>query len=182
MKIYTRTGDDGTTALFSGERVPKDHPRVKAYGAIDELNSELGSARSLGPQPAVHETLLKLQALLFKVGADLATPPGTRHVSRVEASDVDWLEADIDKMDAELPKLTSFVLPGGTPAASRIHVARTICRRTERDARAITTSFEELGLVGVFLNRLSDHLFVLARWENFLAGQSEIPWLPQNSH
>jgi len=178
MKIYTRTGDDGTTALFSGERVPKDHPRVKAYGAIDELNSELGSARSLNPQPAVTETLLKLQALLFKVGADLATPHGTRTVPRVESSDIDWLEADIDRMDAELPRLTSFVLPGGTPAAARIHVARTICRRTERDARAITIDIQELGLVGIFLNRLSDHLFVLARWENFLASHPEIPWQP----
>lgn len=178
MKIYTRTGDDGTTALFSGERVPKDHPRVKAYGAVDELNSELGSARSLGPQPAVNETLLKLQALLFKVGADLATPHGSRTVPRVDSADIDWLEADIDSMDADLPRLTSFILPGGTPTAARIHVARTICRRTERDARAITVGYEELGLVGVFLNRLSDHLFVLARWENFLAGHQEVPWLP----
>ena len=132
MKIYTRTGDDGTTALFSGGRVAKTHLRVETYGTVDELNSTLGLARSAGA--ASEAWLQQIQIQLFHLGADLATPLDSKSdwVVRVDAEAVEWLEAIIDEMTAQLPELKHFILPGGTPAAAHLHVARTICRRAER--------------------------------------------------
>jgi cob(I)alamin adenosyltransferase len=173
MKIYTRTGDDGTTGLFSGGRVPKTHPRVEVYGTVDELNSVLGAARSSGPQPAVGGLLEAVQRQLFKLGADLATPGDNSKVARIDAADAGWLEAEIDRMTAQLPPLSHFILPGGTPAAAQIHVARAISRRCEREALRLEVGGRE---ILVYLNRLSDFLFTLARFENWSSGVSEAEW------
>lgn len=177
MKIYTRTGDDGSTSLFSGERVAKDALRVEVYGTVDELNSHLGLARGSGPQASVEEYLVKLQNQLFVAGADLATTADSTRsrIVRIQDKDILWLEQEIDRMTAEIPPLRSFVLPGGTISAAHIHVARTICRRAERQAIELARQ-EMLGAILVYLNRLSDFLFTLARYENFLAGVSEEKW------
>lgn len=177
MKIYTRTGDDGSTSLFSGERVGKDALRVEAYGTVDELNSHLGLARASTPQALVMEYLVTLQNQLFTAGADLATTADSTRsrIVRIRDKDVIWLEQEIDRMTETLPPLRSFVLPGGTVSAAHIHVARTICRRAERQAIELSRR-EALGPILVYLNRLSDFLFTLARYENFLAGVSEEKW------
>ena len=178
MKLYTRSGDDGTTLLFAGGRVSKTHLRVAACGTLDELNAQLGLARSLGA--ANDDCLAQLQSLLLRAGADLATPPDARsaHVSRIDAEVVAWLEAEIDRVDAALPPLTVFVLPGGAPPAAALHVARTVCRRAER----LVVALQEVEDVGPqllpCLNRLSDLLFALARHENQLAGRADEPWSP----
>lgn len=173
MKIYTRTGDDGTTGLFTGERVSKTHERVDAYGAVDELNSLLGVARTAGPHPAVDARIETVQRQLFTLGADLATPGEGTKVARIGAAEVGWLEAEIDAMTAELPALRHFILPGGTAAGAQIHVARTVCRRAER--QTLRMSEPAAGAVG-YLNRLSDFLFTLARYENWATGVGEAEW------
>jgi cob(I)alamin adenosyltransferase len=178
MKIYTRTGDDGSTSLFSGGRVPKYHLRVEAYGTVDELNSVIGVARALKPAASTDTYLTRIQHQLFHLGADLATPldAKTSYVVRVDAAQVTWLETSIDALTAELPPLTAFILPGGGPAAAQIHVARTICRRVERLVTQLTVS-EPIGEhVLPYLNRLSDFLFTLARWENQQAGVADVTW------
>lgn len=178
MKIYTRTGDDGSTALFAGGRVSKHHLRVECYGTVDELNSALGLARALQPLAPTDGRLHTVQRQLFNLGADLATPldAPTNYIVRVPAEDVAWLEAEIDAMTAELPELRAFILPGGTPAAAQIHVARTICRRAERLATALA-EHEALNPQAVpYLNRLSDFLFTLARWENHQSGVEDERW------
>ena len=178
MKIYTRTGDDGSTALFAGGRVSKPHLRVECYGTVDELNSALGLARALQPLAPTDGRLHTVQRQLFNLGADLATPldAPTNYIVRVPAEDVAWLEAEIDAMTAELPELRAFILPGGTPAAAQIHVARTICRRAERLATALA-EHEALNPQAVpYLNRLSDFLFTLARWENHQSGVEDERW------
>lgn len=178
MKIYTKTGDDGTTSLFSGGRVSKSHLRVEAYGTVDELNSALGLARAFKPSAQADDWLAQVQRQLFHLGADLATPLESQSswVVRMDAETVTWLEAGIDAMMAELPPLTNFILPGGTPAAAQIHVARTVCRRAERMV-VLLQQHEALGGYALaYLNRLSDFLFVLARWENFRAGVPEAKW------
>jgi cob(I)alamin adenosyltransferase len=178
MKIYTKTGDDGTTSLFSGGRVPKTHLRVEAYGTVDELNSSLGVARAHKPHAQTDAWLTQVQNQLFKLGADLATPLDTKAewVVRMDADTITWLETTIDQMTAQLPELKHFILPGGTPAAATLHVARTICRRAER----IVAALQEQEALGehplVYLNRLSDFLFTLARWENAQAGEPEAKW------
>lgn len=178
MKIYTKTGDDGTTSLFSGGRVPKTHLRVEAYGTVDELNSLLGLARAHQPHSQTDSWLMQVQNQLLHLGADLATPLDAKAewVVRIDATMIAWLEATIDRMTAELPDLKQFILPGGAPAAAALHVARTICRRAERLVVALQEQ-ETLGdYVLVYLNRLSDFLFTLARWENMQAGESEEKW------
>ncbi|MBZ0279098.1 MAG: cob(I)yrinic acid a,c-diamide adenosyltransferase [Anaerolineae bacterium] len=178
MKIYTKTGDDGTTSLFSGGRVSKTHLRVEAYGTVDELNSVIGVARAHQPHPQTDEWLAQVQRQLFNLGADLATPLDVKAdwITRMDADTVTWLETAIDQMTAELPALTSFILPGGSLAAAQLHVARTVCRRAERIVVALQ-SHEPLGdHVLLYLNRLSDFLFTLARWENLKAGMSEHTW------
>lgn len=178
MKIYTRTGDDGQTALFAGGRVPKYGLRVDCYGTVDELNSALGLARALRPLPATDDRLHAVQRQLFGLGADLATPldAPTNYIVRVPAEDVAWLEAEIDAMTAGLPELRAFILPGGTPAAAQIHVARTVCRRAERLTAALYQQ-EALNPQALpYLNRLSDFLFTLARWENHQSGVADERW------
>ncbi len=179
MKIYTRTGDDGTTGLFGGNRVPKHHPRLEAYGTVDELNSFLGLARThLAPDDHQAEALLvQLQRLLFEVGADLATPLHSRaRIARITPEHTEALEQEIDRLETALPPLRHFILPGGTPAAAMLHVARTVCRRAERCVSALAEQEAINPELLRFLNRLSDLLFVLARWVNHTHGMAETPW------
>ena len=182
MKIYTRTGDDGTTALFGGGRVPKDHIRVEAYGTVDELNCHLGVVRSLNRDPDVDAALSHVQSELFALGADLATPAGTKaesRVRRIAAEDGAWLERMIDQFDGEIAQLQSFILPGGHPVAAAVHLARAVCRRAERAVVALSRT-EPVGAANViFLNRLSDFLFTLGRAVNRRAGVAEEPWTPR---
>ena len=183
MKIYTRTGDEGTTALFGGERVVKSHPRIDAYGTVDEVNSAVGLARSLlrgePGRDALDAVLARVQAELFVLGADLATPSAAKPtVPRVEAAHVARLEEEIDRFDDALPPLKHFILPGGTSGAAALHLARTVCRRAERLAVA-AARLEPISEHAVtYLNRLSDLLFVLARWANQEAGVQDATWEP----
>ncbi len=186
MKIYTRTGDAGRTGLFGGETVSKAHPRVAAYGAVDELNAALGWAVAAGALDAdLSAEVERIQSRLFDLGADLATPPGTpasAWLHRVPASWVAALEADIDAMDAALPPLRAFILPGGTPASAALHMARTVCRRAERAVVAAAEAGVELSPVAVaYLNRLGDWLFTAARAANARAGVADRPWEPEAS-
>ena len=177
-KIYTRGGDTGETSLGDGSRVSKLDGRIEGFGAVDELNAALGVVLA-GELPAeLREALARVQNELFDLGADLSVPAGVDGRLRVEQSMVDRLERDCDRFNAELPELRSFVLPGGTEAAARLHVARTLCRRAERDVLRAAAEHEVGPLVAVYLNRLSDLLFVLARAANALAGQDEPLWKP----
>ncbi|MBC7809997.1 MAG: cob(I)yrinic acid a,c-diamide adenosyltransferase [Burkholderiales bacterium] len=178
MKIYTKTGDDGTTSLFSGGRVSKAHLRIETYGTVDELNSLLGVVRAFQPTSQGDQWLERVQNQLFYLGADLATPldAASSHIVRLDANSAQWLEDAIDEITAELPPLKQFILPGGSPAAAHLQVARTVCRRAER--LAVTLGEHEAigGSIIPYLNRLSDFLFTLARWENLRAGISEEKW------
>ena len=181
FKIYTRTGDQGGTALFGGGRVAKDHPRVEAYGDVDELNAALGLARSIEMMPRIDEVLVPIQRDLFAIGALLATPDREKMreqltKARIDEERIGELERAIDACDAELEPLRSFILPGGTPKASALHVARTICRRAER--RVVSLQHVEAlpELVVIYMNRLSDLLFMLARVANKRAGAGEVTW------
>jgi cob(I)alamin adenosyltransferase len=178
-RIYTRGGDKGETSLGDGSRVPKLDCRIGAFGTVDELNAALGVvlAEPGLPDP-LREPLERIQNDLFDVGADLSVPYGIGDRLRVEQAHVEGLEHLCDEFNETLPMLKSFVLPGGTAAAARLHVARTTCRRAERDA---LTAQEETGvnpLVLAYLNRLSDFLFIAARWANHDAGQDEPLWKP----
>jgi cob(I)alamin adenosyltransferase len=180
VKVYTRRGDAGETDLFGGGRVPKDHPRVEAYGAVDELNAALGAAAAASPSPDVRALVEEIQGRLFDLGAHLAAPDGERR-SRADLpgprpEDVDELERRIDAFEGELSPLRRFVLPGGSAAAAGFHVARTVCRRAERRSVALARSEPLDPLVVRFLNRLSDLLFVLARVENRRAGRPDVEW------
>jgi cob(I)alamin adenosyltransferase len=180
LKIYTRTGDKGDTGLFGGGRVAKTHPRVEAYGDVDELNATIGLARAIELMPRVDEVLVPLQRDLFAIGALLATPDRDKMKKQLEKASIDdrritELEHAIDAGDAELEPLKSFIVPGGTPKAAALHVARTVCRRAER--RVIALENEEIPpIVVVYLNRLSDLLFTLARVANKRAGAGEVTW------
>jgi cob(I)alamin adenosyltransferase len=178
MKIYTRTGDDGSTSLFSGERVPKTDLRVKTYGTIDELNSQLGAARAFLPHATVEEYLVGLQNQLFIVGADLATIPrdSGKEAVRIKEAECLWLETEIDLMTSRLPTLRNFILPGGSPAAAHIHIARSICRRAERQVLDLSQREPVNKDLLIYLNRLSDFLFTLARYENMLKDINEAKW------
>jgi cob(I)alamin adenosyltransferase len=175
-RIYTRTGDDGMTGLADGSRRPKHALRVAAYGTADEANSAIGIARLHAADADVDAMLARIQNDLFDVGADLATPGLAATDLRAVQSQVDRLEAEIDVMNALLPPLASFVLPGGAPAAAYLHLARTVVRRTERLA-VEAGELEPINPVAIkYLNRLSDHLFVLARHVNGAAG--DVLWVP----
>jgi cob(I)alamin adenosyltransferase len=181
MKIYTKTGDAGTTGLFGGGRVPKDDARVDAYGDVDELNAVLGAARATGPMPRVDEVLVSVQRDLFAIGALLATPDIEKmhaHLTKARIDDarIQELERAIDACDNELEPLKAFIIPGGTPKAAALHVARTVCRRAERKVVHLQQSVELPKLTVVYLNRLSDLLFSLARVANKRAGAGEVTW------
>jgi len=180
VKIYTRTGDEGETSLFGGARVKKTHPRVEACGTVDELNAVLGLAASHLADDDLRARLACVQARLFDVGADLAAPPGERAGGRLTRTSLDWvdaMEAEIDAMAAELPALDRFILPGGTPGAAALHLARTVCRRAERRVVEAAEAGEEITpVVGKYLNRLGDWLFVTARRANALGERSDVVW------
>ena len=171
MKIYTRTGDSGETSLFGGTRVSKKDLRIEAYGTIDELNSFIGVARATWPSSPIDAQLQKVQADLFDIGAYLAAPDSDRFQS-VPASRIGEIEADIDRMESELAPLKTFILPGGSLAAAHLHVARTVCRRSERLLVALGDSSTTLA----YLNRLADYLFVAARLANKHHGVADTPW------
>ena len=176
MKIYTRTGDDGTTGLFGGGRVRKDDLRVEAYGAVDEANAAIGMARGQGLDSDVDKLLAQVQHALFDVGADLATPPEAEarvHLHPVEEADVEALEAAIDRFEAELEPLKQFILPAGHATSAALHVARSVVRRAERATVALASVAPIDTPVQRYLNRLSDLLFVLARAANARNGVSE---------
>ena len=182
MKIYTKTGDAGDTGLFGGPRVRKDDVRVEAYGAVDELNAAIGVARARGGDAEIDALLAAAQDHLFAIGAELATPPGAKAHSAVPAIETAWasaLEAAIDRFETELPPLRQFVLPGGTPLAADLHLARAVCRRAERRVVALHRSAAVAPEVLTYLNRLSDFLFVAARLANHRAGAAEVPWHPR---
>jgi cob(I)alamin adenosyltransferase len=180
-KIYTRGGDAGETSLGDGSRVSKLDARIAASGTIDELNASIGVALSGDCPPAIAGVLRRVQNELFDVGADVAVPLEHGGRLRVTQELVDALEEECDRFNAALPELRSFVLPGGSEAAARLHVARTICRRAERDALMAARDHEIDPLVAVYLNRLSDLLFILARAANAGAGAEEPLWKPGGS-
>lgn len=178
-KVYTRTGDDGTTGLGAGGRVAKDSPRIEAYGTVDELNSQIGVVLATGVNDEIAAALRSIQNDLFHLGSDLCIPEEEkerRPVPRIEERHIEGLESLMDRLSLELAPLENFVLPGGAPGAGQLHVARTICRRAER--RVVTlASREPVGPNTVrYLNRLSDALFVMARHENKRRGQSDVLW------
>jgi len=183
VKIYTRAGDSGDTGLFGGGRVEKDSLRVEAYGAVDELNATIGIAATAGLPGDLAPLATRLQTELFELGADLATPPDSsargERIVRINGDHVRVLEGDIDRCEEELDALTSFILPGGSPAGAALHLSRTVCRRAER--RAVTLMRQESisATVVPYLNRLSDLLFVMARLANARSGQQEQKWLPK---
>jgi cob(I)alamin adenosyltransferase len=182
MRIYTKTGDKGDTGLFGGGRVGKHHPRVEAYGEIDELNAVLGMARAVEMMPRIDEVLVPVQRDLFGLGALLATPDREKMEKQLQKARIDderiaQLERAIDAAESELEPLAAFVLPGGTPKAAALHVARTVCRRAERRVVALRETDDDVPpLVTIYLNRLSDLLFVLARLANRRAGAGEVTW------
>jgi cob(I)alamin adenosyltransferase len=176
MKIYTKTGDEGETGLWGGLRVAKDTIRVHAYGTVDECNAAVGVARASGVPAGIDHYLEVIQNQLFVVGSDLATPGNAANIPRVGQAEVDALEAAIDALEQGLPALTQFILPGGSLAASHLHLARTICRRAER--YVVTLAREEAcnPIIGIYLNRLSDFLFVVARATNHSLNVADVPW------
>lgn len=181
LKIYTKTGDDGQTGLFGGGRVEKDHPRVDAYGEVDELNAFIGMARAVELMPRIDEVLVPIQRDLFSIGALLATPDHDKmreqlRKARIDDERIAELERAIDACEHELEPLKSFILPGGTPKAAALHVARTVCRRAERRVVALRREVELPELVIIYLNRLSDLLFMLSRVANRRAGAGEVTW------
>ena len=181
MKIYTRTGDDGTTGLLGKARVPKHDARVEAYGSVDELNAVLGVAHAHDGAKVFGELLPGLQAALFQLGAELATTDADMlaRLARVAGEDVTALEREIDRLEAELTPLTRFVLPGGTPLAAALHHARTVCRRAERRVTALAAREPVSPHVVHWLNRLADLLFVMARVANARAGAPDRTWTPR---
>ncbi|MGQ0720880.1 MAG: cob(I)yrinic acid a,c-diamide adenosyltransferase [Candidatus Eiseniibacteriota bacterium] len=179
MKIYTRGGDGGETSFFGGERVAKSHPRVAAYGDVDELNAALGLAQALGAPPRIRERIEEIQRALFGIGGEIATPNARareRLRGLVDDALVAALEESIDSMEEDLAPLRTFILPGGGPGGAALHVARTVCRRAERSVVALAAASEVRPEVLRYLNRLSDWLFVAARWVNHEEGRSELPW------
>jgi len=178
MKVYTKTGDKGTTALFGGTRVPKHNLRIEAYGTVDELNSHIGLIRDQKIDKNTFDVLIEVQDRLFTLGAILATAPGNDKVKvpQLNETDVTFLEEDIDKMNETLPEMRSFVLPGGHTTVSYCHIARCVCRRAERITTQLSEQEEVPSLVLIYLNRLSDYIFVLSRKLSQDLKANEIPW------
>jgi cob(I)alamin adenosyltransferase len=181
MKIYTRTGDKGTTSLLGGTRVPKDHARIEAYGTVDELNSHLGMLRDLAPDRA--GMIIPIQEKLFSIGSRLASSSEAEadkfKVPHVEEADITGMEQAMDAMDKQLPEMRNFILPGGHPAISQAHICRTVCRRAERLVVRIAAEESLPEIIVRYLNRLSDLLFVLARSIGHGLGAPETPWKPR---
>jgi cob(I)alamin adenosyltransferase len=185
MKIYTKTGDQGTTSLFGGTRVPKHHIRIQSYGTVDELNSWIGLLRDQGIENRHREFLLTIQDKLFTVGSMLATEtPAEKgrkvriEIPQVVAEDVTALEDEMDHLDADLPPMTNFILPGGHPVVSYCHITRTVCRRAERMTTLLNEQSPISEIVLIYLNRLSDYLFILSRKLSSEVKADEIKWIP----
>lgn len=187
MKIYTKKGDEGETSLFTGQRVPKNDQTVEALGTVDECNSAIGAAISFMPNDLkfhpIREQLEIIQHALFDLGAALATPRTQATLSKIEKTrfdkeEVELLEKWIDAMDDVLPKLNAFILPGGHPTGAMLHLARSICRRAERNVVPLHLRGDVSDKVMIYLNRLSDYLFMTARYLNYLANCSETKWKP----
>lgn len=183
LKIYTKTGDKGTTSLIGGTKVPKSHLRIEAYGTTDELNSYIGLCRDLMTDEKSRATLLETQDRLFTIGSSLACDPIKEPKMRIpdlKESDITLLENEIDRMNEALPAMKSFILPGGHPIISQLHITRCVCRRAERCCvRLELESLEVDSIILKYLNRLSDYLFVLARYAAHLLRAEEIPWRPR---
>jgi cob(I)alamin adenosyltransferase len=183
IKIYTKTGDKGSTTLIGGTKVPKSHLRIEAYGTIDELNSYIGLCRDLLRDEASRKILLEVQDRLFTIGSSLACDPIKEPKMRIpdlKAADVALLENEIDRINDELPTMKSFILPGGHPTISHIHIARCVCRRAERCCvRLELESLEVEPIILQYLNRLSDYLFLLSRYAGKMLDTPEIPWKPR---
>lgn len=188
MKVYTKTGDKGTTALFGGTRVPKDHIRIESYGTVDELNSYIGLIRDQEINPHYKAILIEIQDRLFTIGAILATPPekellksGELRLQKlgIAEKDIELLENEIDAMEENLPPMTHFVLPGGHSIVSYCHITRCICRRAERLIVHLNHNESVEEIVMKYLNRLSDYLFVLARKLSFDLKAEEVKWVPR---
>lgn len=178
MKIYTKGGDEGQTGLFGGERVAKDHLRIRAYGNLDELNAALGMPLAEASIPSrLRVNLLRVQGELFQLGAELATPRGkTVSIELLDEPEVVRLESEIDAMESDLDPLKSFILPGGTRVSAELHFCRTVSRRAERDIISLNRSEPLRPVVLQYVNRLSDYFFVCARWANQQAGVKDVPW------
>ena len=180
MKIYTKTGDQGMTSLVGGKRVPKNSARLESYGTVDELNSYLGLIRSFPIDRQVIDELIEIQSRLFDVGGNLATDPESAQVKLgIKETDIGLLVKAIDSMDAEVPPMKYFVLPGGEQVVSFCHIARTVCRRAERRILDLAEQAEVDGLVVKYINRLSDYLFILARKIAHDARVEEMKWVPE---
>lgn len=178
MKIYTKTGDDGTTSLFDGTRVSKNDLRVSAYGAVDELNAMIGIALTDKMEADLRDLLRAIQRALFALGAQLANPAKKKQKEKADFPEkkVQVLEQAIDRLEGELEPLKTFILPGGSPLSARLHYTRTVCRRAEREVVTLSKKETVAPILIVYLNRLSDLLFVMARAANRRAGISDIPW------
>ena len=181
MKIYTRAGDDGRTGVLGAGRLSKADARIEAYGTVDELNAALGVARSLDAERVLADDLDAAQRRLFLVGAELACTDASAlaKLQRVTDADVTAAESSIDRLERDLPPLTRFIVPGGTPLAAQLHVARTVCRRAERRVVAVAESAGVEPRLVRYLNRLADLLFVMARWANARAGGRDVEWRPE---
>jgi cob(I)alamin adenosyltransferase len=181
MKVYTKTGDTGTTALIGGTRVPKDHIRIEAYGSVDELNAHLGLLRDITPELNISSELISIQETLFVIGSHLANDleKSRMELPKLLLSDVEFLEKNIDTMDEILPPMKNFVLPGGNMGVSQAHVARCVCRRAERATIHLSHDFPIDPYIITYLNRLSDYLFVLSRHISYVTKAVEIPWKPR---
>jgi len=181
MKIYTKTGDKGTTGLYGGVRVSKSSPRISAYGEIDELNATLGVVGAETPHEPIRKAIAEIQTTLFTVGAQLASPTTDPKIEVITSAHVDSLERQIDVMTQMLPAMRNFILPGGSKTSALLHLARTVCRRAERSAVSLSSLPGEPvdHWVLIYINRLSDFLFVLARLANQLERVEDIPWVPQ---
>ncbi|SNR93859.1 cob(I)alamin adenosyltransferase [Belliella buryatensis] len=182
MKIYTKTGDQGTTSLLGGKRVPKGHLKIDAYGTVDELNAFIGLLRDQEVNTSREAVLKEIQDRLFTIGATLATEYGKQNIKRpdLHESDLELLEKEIDQMDSKLPPLKNFILPGGHTAVSFCHVARTVCRRTERCVIDLMEIEPVDEIIVKYLNRLSDYLFVLGRLMAIELGVEEVTWKPRH--
>ncbi|HTN05801.1 cob(I)yrinic acid a,c-diamide adenosyltransferase [Agriterribacter sp.] len=183
FKIYTKTGDKGTTSLIGGTKVPKSHTRIEAYGTVDELNSHIGLCKDMLTDKQSRKALQHIQGQLFSIGAALACDPAKEtkmHIPDIQESDISFMEQEIDRMDAVLPPLKNFILPGGNSTVSFLHIARCVCRRAERCCVRLEAENEKLApLILIYLNRLSDYLFVLARYAGHLLKIEDISWKPR---
>lgn len=183
FKIYTKTGDNGTTSLIGGTKVPKSHLRIEAYGTVDELNSHIGLCGDLISDVATKKMLLEIQDRLFTIGSSLACDPvkeSKLKLPDLKEEDISLIEQEIDRMEATLPAMTSFILPGGHPTVSQLHITRCVARRAERcGVRLELESLEVDPVIIKYLNRLSDYLFVLSRYIGKLLDAPEIPWKPR---